>query len=221
MAGRILASIRDALRSGPVAAEVQPQATKLDGRLVPADADRNRLVATFAQRAETSAATVHVLDDAAKLPETLSRIIPANARITLCHSEKIDPRLGRSIVSVLEPVGRVFLAADLDDEGLFRSTVTVGPVDFAVAETGSIALAADPQRQRLASLVPNIHVAVLWADQIVPDLMDLDACFRKAYGQTLPGAVTLITGPSKTADIEMNLVVGVHGPAQLHLVVLP
>ena len=87
-------------------------------------------------------------------------------------------------------------------------------VDYAVAETGSLVVRASVQRGRALSLVPRIHVAIVQASQIVPDLIDL---FRKLGEDGTGSAVSLITGPSKTSDIEMNLVVGVHGPMKVQV----
>jgi L-lactate utilization protein LutC len=85
----------------------------------------------------------------------------------------------------------------------------VTEVDYAVAETGTVVIRHRPEHGRLVSLVPFVHVAVVEPRQCVPDLIDLfDALSRDGTGS----GVTMISGPSKTADIEMNTVTGVHGP---------
>ena len=82
-------------------------------------------------------------------------------------------------------------------------------VDYAVAETGTLVVRHRPEHGRLLSLVPFVHVAVVEPKRIVPDLIDLfEALKRDGTGS----GVTMISGPSKTADIEMNTVTGVHGP---------
>ncbi len=80
---------------------------------------------------------------------------------------------------------------------------------YAVAETGSIVIRSTPEHGRSISLVPMYHVAVLEPKNFVPDLVDL---FERLAKDGVGGSITLITGPSKTADIEMNVVTGVHGP---------
>jgi L-lactate dehydrogenase complex protein LldG len=87
----------------------------------------------------------------------------------------------------------------------------------AVAETGSIAIRPTPQHGRALSLVPPIHVAILEPKNFVPDLVDF---FEKLSREGAGSGVSLITGPSKTADIEMNLVEGVHGPGTVQLFIL-
>ena len=85
----------------------------------------------------------------------------------------------------------------------------VTEVDYAVAETGSLVIRHRPEHGRLLSLVPFVHVAIVQPKNLVPDLIDLfDALVRDGTGS----GVTIISGPSKTADIEMNTVTGVHGP---------
>lgn len=90
--------------------------------------------------------------------------------------------------------------------------------DYGVAETGSLALLARPGNGRSASLLPPIHVAVLAAADLVDEL---SALFQKVRERgELPSALTLVTGPSRTGDIELVLTVGVHGPGELHLVLV-
>jgi len=79
----------------------------------------------------------------------------------------------------------------------------------AVAETGSLVIRPNPDHGSAISLVPPIHVALVEPATIVPDLIDL---LEKIRLEPRPPNVTVITGPSKTADIEGALVTGVHGP---------
>ena len=88
----------------------------------------------------------------------------------------------------------------------------------AIAESGTIALVSGPGRSRLASLLPPVHVAVLRADRMFPSLPELLAAFPTAIHEG--SNLVLITGPSRTADIEMTLTRGVHGPAEVHVVLM-
>jgi L-lactate dehydrogenase complex protein LldG len=92
-----------------------------------------------------------------------------------------------------------------------------------IAETGTLALSARPGQMRGVSLVPPVHVAVARAEQIVATLADYLLRLRAADAdvqQSLSSCVSFITGPSRTGDIELTLTVGVHGPGELHLVIL-
>ena len=76
---------------------------------------------------------------------------------------------------------------------------------------------------RSASLLPHIHIALVMPDQFVSGLDDLFPLLRfdlRVHNRKLCSAVTFITGPSRTADIELTLVVGVHGPQELHVILL-
>jgi L-lactate dehydrogenase complex protein LldG len=91
--------------------------------------------------------------------------------------------------------------------------------DAGLAESGSIVLGSGPGRGRLASLLAPVHVAVLRRDRLVFALPDL---FRlRPDLAAMPGSnLVCITGPSRTADIEMTLSRGVHGPREVHVILL-
>ena len=83
----------------------------------------------------------------------------------------------------------------------------------AISETGTILVPSGVGRPLTASLLPNIHLAVLFSEKIVDDLsMALNIAQIKEQS-----SITLISGPSRTADIEMTLSIGVHGPEQVHI----
>ncbi len=104
-----------------------------------------------------------------------------------------------------------------------ESGIGVTGADFAVAETGSVIVMPRNGLARLVSLVPPIHVAVVRQEELVESLDDVFLLRRLEYwrnGGEMGSYVNFITGPSRTADIEMKLVVGVHGPREVHLVML-
>lgn len=96
-------------------------------------------------------------------------------------------------------------------------------VDAALASTGSMAVGSGSGKPRQASLLPALHIAVLTPDQIIPDL---ETWFDRQLAKGLEhfrsaAAHVIISGPSRTADIAMELVMGVHGPTRVHIVILP
>lgn len=97
------------------------------------------------------------------------------------------------------------------------AAIGITAVDYALADSGTLCLLARNDQPRTASLLPPVHVAVLQPAQVIRGLDDLFALLP-ADRRELASAVTLITGPSRTADIELTLVVGVHGPQQLHVI---
>ncbi|MEX2188963.1 MAG: lactate utilization protein [Pirellulales bacterium] len=98
--------------------------------------------------------------------------------------------------------------------------VGITSADFAIAETGTLVMLARPGQERLSSLAPPCHIAVIERRQILPDLFDLFAALDDAGHDKLPSNLTLITGPSKTGDIELQLTTGVHGPGDWRVVVV-
>jgi L-lactate dehydrogenase complex protein LldG len=90
-------------------------------------------------------------------------------------------------------------------------------VQRAIAETGTLVCVSGASSARGASLIPPVHIAVLEEGQILADLFDY---FEQLDPQDLPANVNMITGPSKTADIEGVLVTGMHGPGAVHVVLL-
>jgi L-lactate dehydrogenase complex protein LldG len=88
---------------------------------------------------------------------------------------------------------------------------------YGLADTGSVVLAASAEEPRARSLLPAVHVSLLREDRILPGLEELFA----AVGGALPSALAIVTGPSRSADIEQRLTIGVHGPGEVHVVLLP
>ena len=93
----------------------------------------------------------------------------------------------------------------------------VSEASYGLADTGSVVLAASPDEPRSRSLLPDVHVSLLREDRILPGL---DELFAKVGGE-LPSALAIVTGPSRSADIEQSLTVGVHGPGEVHVVLVP
>jgi L-lactate dehydrogenase complex protein LldG len=101
-------------------------------------------------------------------------------------------------------------------DALFGADVGLTAAQWGVAETGTLVLDSASERHRLASLLPPVHIALLRASHVLDNLGEL----LKTLRRPLSPAVTFITGPSRTADIELQLVIGVHGPRELHVVVV-
>ncbi len=99
-----------------------------------------------------------------------------------------------------------------DDFKTLASTADIGisGADAALAETGTIAVSSGPGRSRLASLLPPVHVALAPTSCLTTDIFT----WLAGRGGDWPAALTLISGPSKTSDIEQTLVTGVHGPGR-------
>ena len=127
-------------------------------------------------------------------------------------AERSVERLSYDSLAQLEPAPR--------REQLMVADIGISSVWYAVAETGTLAVTSSPGTERVASLLPPVHIAVVAAEQVLPDLFDLFARLGEVGWDNLPSNLTLITGPSKTGDIELTLTTGVHGPGQWHVVLI-
>lgn len=187
----------------------RPQAVDLPGPDPPEEASAYRealgadLVGCFVRRAEELGVRVHRV-----------RELPVAARVVaeLCWGKPtyVEPAL-EPLVPTLQELGVPVVSWDR----LAQAEVGVTGADYALAESGTLVLLAGPHRPRAGSLLPPVHVAVLWEDHILADLFDL----VRRLG-SLPPALVLSTGPSRSADIEMSLAVGVHGPGTVHVVLV-
>jgi L-lactate utilization protein LutC len=114
--------------------------------------------------------------------------------------------------------------AQLDElqrrDRLFAADLGVAAPDWAIAETGSLVYASGPAQTRSATLLPPLHLAVIDTPCVVPDLMDLPARLaERSVDGVPPRNVAIVTGPSKTGDIELKLTTGVHGPGEVHVLI--
>lgn len=121
-----------------------------------------------------------------------------------------DTGQGPELVAYTDPV-------ETFKDDLFQIDAGITSVRGGVADTGAVVLWPTEHEPRLMSLVPSVHVAVLDADTIYNSLADMMAAENWSAG--MPTNALLISGPSKTADIEFTLVFGVHGPKELIVII--
>ena len=100
---------------------------------------------------------------------------------------------------------------------LANCDVSITGCESLVARTGSIVMSAAQASGRTTSVYAPIHICIAFTNQLVYDLSDALRQLKDKYGNQLPSLITFATGPSRTADIEKTLVVGVHGPKEVYL----
>lgn len=188
--------------------------------------DREGMIATFTRELEKLMGKVHrAADDAQARARVLELLEARGARRVLAWDDEWLCPAG--LGTTLRDAGVVVEPCWLPPGGPERTArlkalddVVVGITGAhgALADTGSIVVVSGPGRGRIASLLPPTHIAVIGADQLSPTL----ATFLSANpGIADVGSnVVAITGPSRTGDIEGTLVLGVHGPGDLHVVVI-
>lgn len=118
------------------------------------------------------------------------------------------------------PVPLMRLAAGYDARELEACSAGVTACDALVAQTGSVLVTSHSAGGRALSVLPPHHVVVAAAGQLVPDLPAAFAMLESRYAGDWPSLISLITGPSRTGDIERVIVLGAHGPRQLTVVLI-
>lgn len=111
----------------------------------------------------------------------------------------------------------VQLSERLVKTGLATCDVSITGCEYLVARTGSIVMSTAQSSGRTTSVYAPIHICIAFTDQLVYDVKDALQAAKEKYGNNLPSLITFATGPSRTADIEKTLVVGVHGPKEVYL----
>ena len=178
-------------------------------RLVGTDAKLPELFARRAGELKMIVTPTSASDAARAIAEFLSKH-PIKS-VAISNSPLLE-RLGvRTALSSAGLTVKTWSEITLDRMYEFDCAVT--DVDFAVAESGTLAIKPTPRQGRSMSLVPMFHIAVVETSQILPDMVDL---FDRLSRDPDRSNWVLISGPSKTADIEMNVVTGVHGPNVVH-----
>jgi L-lactate dehydrogenase complex protein LldF len=109
-------------------------------------------------------------------------------------------------------------------EKFIEATVGISGANLAIAETGTIMLVTNEGNADLTTTLPPVHIALFGIDKVVASLDDAVAVLRmlprSGTGQVMTSYVNWITGPSRSADIEQSLTIGVHGPREMHCVIL-
>ena len=178
--------------------------------------DRADRVSRFREMLESVGGTVVVVPDEASAATAVEDMIREGGHRRVMFSD--DPLVGMVMDGLPGQIQRV--SWDAPREEILASDVGLTSVQWAVAETGTLVLDNDVERHRLASLLPPVHVALLDSSKILSDLDELLDSLKGDGASAVSRGITLVTGPSRTADIELTLVVGVHGPEKLKVVVL-
>jgi L-lactate dehydrogenase complex protein LldG len=211
------ASFLDRVRQGLSNVEAPPLPADLP--VTPASDDGRPSTQRFVEELRAVGGVVDLVS-----PADLAGAVAAAAEAAEARTAVVGPDLGpfadgvakglrRAKVGILEPEGAAGWR-----EACTRVDLGVTGALLGVASSGSILAAAGPSSSRLASLLPPAHLAILPVERLVPGFEELFAALGD-HLETASSAV-LITGPSRTADIEMVLVRGVHGPRHVHVLLV-
>ena len=129
-----------------------------------------------------------------------------------------SPYLEACGISGLPGVRRGFAGAKDLRDACATAGVGITSADYALADTGTLVLLSSPEEARLISLLPPAHVAVLPRERVLTGIEELFSILPRPVERR--SSMVLVTGPSRTADIEQILVRGVHGPGRISVVVV-
>ncbi len=105
----------------------------------------------------------------------------------------------------------------VSERDLNNCDASITTCEALIARTGSIVMSAAQPSGRTVSVYAPVHICIAYTHQLVYDIKDGIQMIRDNYGDHLPSLITFATGPSRTADIEKTLVVGVHGPKEVYV----
>ncbi len=207
--GIILQNIRTAL--GRTKGQAPPPLARATLRIP--ISDRSLHTQRFVDSFEKLAGKAFVVRDAAQVVATLSEILEAK-RVVASNA----PFLQTCGITGLPQVQSGFTDRAALREACAAADIGITSADYALAETGTFVMLSSPQEARMVSLLPPVHIAVIPRSRILANLDELLAVLPLPAEQT--SSMVLITGPSRTADIEQILVRGVHGPGEIYAVIV-
>jgi L-lactate dehydrogenase complex protein LldG len=215
----VLATMRRSLgvtgTEAPRRAAVEDRLARAPKGVIPkrAEATGEERLALFKRQAEEALATVAVVPDAAAVPQEAARYLrDGNLPATLRMGE--DWRLAAMPweATALDIAKGPSAGGDLN---------ALSHAFAGVAETGTVAMVSGPDNPTTLNFLPDNHIVVVDAKDLAGSYEESVEKLRAAYGKgAMPRSLNLITGPSRSADIEQTLILGAHGPRKLHIIVV-
>ncbi len=183
---------------------------------------REDLVGLFRRRAQDVDTVVHGPMNRAGVPKVVTGIAAGHScRMFMSWDDLPAP----GITSALETGGVARVDHQVPEAARKRHQASYESVDLGVtgavaglAESGTVVLSHGAGKPRMASLIPNVHVALLHATSLVRSLADVARRHPEWVAET--ANLVFVTGPSRTGDIELHLNLGVHGPRHVHVVLI-
>ena len=178
---------------------------------------KEEMIAKLSEKLQSSKAETFLLNDA-ELIDWLNEELPKRGINNLLMGASIAKQISKDINNEIE-VLKYDDPYESWSEKLFNETdASITTTIGAIAQSGSIVLHPTPEEPRLMSLVPDIHIALVYEDTIYETFNQIIT--SQYWAKNMPTNALLISGPSKTADIEQVLAYGVHGPKELIVLIL-
>ena len=214
----VIASIRRSLgvtgREAPRRQAVADRLADHPRGLIPARGQGADRLSVFRQMVEAAAGTIEDLPRAEDVPAAVARFIRAH-NLPMAARRGDDPRLAAM------PWERERTLEMTTGPSDGQQLVSVSHAFGGVAETGTLILISGPDNPTTLNFLPDTHVVVIDARDVAGDYETVLGRLRDKFGAgQMPRTVNMITGPSRSADIEQMLILGAHGPRRLHVLVV-
>jgi L-lactate dehydrogenase complex protein LldG len=215
---RVLARVRKALGSrDAAAARARADAYLAAHEQGPRPAMPADLVARFMQRATDMQSSVERIPAADEIPKRVARYLDALELPRELAAQKAHAGVCWPEFAALDWAGAGLAIEARPTTGNDRLGVT--GVFCGISETGTLLILSGAETPTATTLLPDTHIAVLDADRIVSGMEEAFALILRER-RRLPRAVNMISGPSRTGDIEQTIVLGAHGPFRVHILVV-
>lgn len=175
--------------------------------------DNDEQRALFIRLAQAASATLDVAETARAVPGLIARYL-AGRNLPSALRVSPDPQVA-NLNWGDQPLLEISIGPS---DGTHPVSVT--PAFAGIAETGTVALISTHDRPTTLNFLPETHIAILRARDLVGTYEALWSKLRKESGEHWPRTLNLITGPSRSADIEQTLLMGAHGPRRLHIILV-
>ena len=181
--------------------------TPLDAR------DGLALQTRFIAEAQALSCHLHQAEDESQAAQIVLQLLASDKRVAAWDFSKIP------CLSLSESLHEAGVAVVPFDNPHVRAGIS--GADAALAATGSLVMVSGPGRYRSTSILPKLHIAIITQDQIVANMESWLAQQRENNLQSFQASnINIISGPSRTADIAMELILGMHGPGTLHIIIV-
>lgn len=189
----------------------KPLASQINEVLPKCGATFEENVALFKKNADELKADFYVVKSLDEIAENLRKIAESDGW------KKIATHGNGDLKNISDKLGlpAVYTDKKYDVHELEKCDAAITLCDALVAQTGSVIVTSRTNKGRAISVLPPHHVVIAYKEQLIPSLPEAFAILKKKYTGNFPSMVSIITGPSRTGDIERILVLGAHGPKKL------
>lgn len=168
----------------------------------------NPLVETFKNNLENVNGSVYVFSTEQLLFEKLASFLSTyKPKDICCIEDELQSNLKKNKIEFTEKISKLI-------------EVGITGCEYLIAHTGSVMVSSAQKGSRQIFIYPPVHIVIASKKQMVNYLDSAYSKIQEKYEDNLPSQITLITGPSRTADIEKTLILGAHGPRELHVFLL-